>query len=59
MIMLLIDGGDGDDDGDGDDGDGDKKDFKLTSTCEKSVCMGAPMMMSSIPSPFISLTATE
>ena len=57
MIMLLIDGGDGDDVGDGDYGD--NKDFKLTSTCEKSVCMGAPMMMSSIPSPFISLTATE
>ena len=57
MIMLLIDGGAGDDDGDGDDGD--NKDFKLTSTCEKSVCMGAPIMMSSIPSPFISLTATE
>ena len=41
------------------DDDGDNKDSKLTSTCEKSVCMGAPMMMSSIPSPFISLTATE
>ena len=41
------------------DDDGDNQDSELTSTCEKSVCMGAPMMMSSIPSPFISLTATE
>ena len=31
----------------------------VMTTCEKSVCMGAPMMTSSSPSPLMSFTATE